>query len=735
MSLFNRAEEIDRKFVESVEAGRFPPAGSSTTLEEAGISSSELVELFESQVASRQLDLAARAFKESGRAFYTIGSSGHEGNVAFGKLLRLTDPAFLHYRSGALMIQRSRLLHGSTPIFDHALAFVASADDPISGGRHKVFGSKPLFVPPQTSTIASHLPKAVGMALAIGRARDLKLADAAAPHDAVVLCSFGDASVNHSTALGAINSALWAAHQNLPVPILFLCEDNGLGISVPTPTGWIESVYSSRPGLRYVVSDGRHVLELLQRGRDALDYVRRTKRPLFLHMRTVRLLGHAGSDAEHGYHSLEAVERAEADDPLLHTARILAERGILLSEEIVRLYRTVGERVLRAMEVASGRPKLTTREEIRSAVTACDRKRVSPPLPSIEDRRAAFGRDFDRLTEPQHMARLLTHALTDLLLRYPGAVVFGEDVGRKGGVYNVTGGMQQRFGVRRVFDTLLDEQSIIGLAMGMAHNGFLPIAEIQFLAYLHNAEDQLRGEAATLPFFSKGQFTNPFLLRIPGLGYQKGFGGHFHNDNSLAVLRDIPGLLIACPSNGADAARMLRACAREAYENGRVSVFVEPIALYMTRDLHAPNDHRWAFPYPPPEEEIAIGEFGVTGQSDRLAIVSYGNGFYLASQAAAVLEREHRIAAKLVDLRWLAPLDVEALARTLEGTERVLIVDECRRTGSLGEALIGHLRERLPNAACRLIAADDCFIPLGVGATVPLPSRDEIARAAVEMTV
>src|SRR5690606_23250422 len=154
----------------------------------------------------------------------------------------------------------------------------------------------------------------------------------------------------------------------------------------------------------------------------------------------------------------------------------------------------------------------------------------------------------------------------------------------------------------------LDEQSILGTAIGLAHNGFLPIPEIQFLAYVHNAEDQIRGEAATLAFFSQGLYTNPMVLRVAGLAYQKGFGGHFHNDNSLAVFRDIPGVIIACPSNGEDAVRMLRTCTREAYENGRVVVFVEPIALYMTKDLHEPNDKAWSFLYPQ-TGEIPLGQF------------------------------------------------------------------------------------------------------------------------------
>ena len=145
---------------------------------------------------------------------------------------------------------------------------------------------------------------------------------------------------------------------------------------------------------------------------------------------------------------------------------------------------------------------------------------------------------------------MLNKTLAESLLTYETAFVFGEDVARKGGVYGVTLDLLKSFGAKRVQDTLLDEQTILGMAIGAAHNGFLPIPEIQFLAYLHNAEDQIRGEAATLSFFSKGQFTNPMVIRIAGLGYQRGFGGHFHNDNSVTVLRDIPGLILACPSNG-----------------------------------------------------------------------------------------------------------------------------------------------------------------------------------------
>jgi 2-oxoisovalerate dehydrogenase E1 component len=132
-------------------------------------------------------------------------------------------------------------------------------------------------------------------------------------------------------------------------------------------------------------------------------------------------------------------------------------------------------------------------------------------------------------------------------------LLFGEDVAAKGGVYGVTKGLLAQAGAARVFDTLLDETSILGLALGAAISGFLPIAEIQYLAYLHNAEDQLRGEAATLQFFSNGQYRNGMVVRIAGLGYQEGFGGHFHNDDSLTVLRDLPGVVVGVPARPDDA--------------------------------------------------------------------------------------------------------------------------------------------------------------------------------------
>ncbi|MEO0398974.1 MAG: thiamine pyrophosphate-dependent enzyme [Pseudomonadota bacterium] len=728
----DRAEIVHQNFLTRVRHGDLPSTAL-TTLAQADLTPTDLVELFHAQVLSRQLDRTSRHLQAKGQGFYTIGSSGHEGNAAIAWALRPNDMAFLHYRDAAFQIARSRQVPGQTPLWDMLLSFTAGADDPISGGRHKVLGSKTLYIPPQTSTIASHLPKAVGAAYSIGLARKVKPSNPPLSADGIVLCSFGDASLNHSTAQGALNTASWTAYQSTPLPLLFVCEDNGLGISVKTPKDWVEASVSTRPGLRYVQCDGLDVVATFAAARETAEWVRKRKKPAFLHMRCVRLYGHAGPDAASAYLSKVEIEADEARDPLLFTARRLIDEGVMTPAEIAAAYEAEGARVARAAETAAARPKLKSANDVIASLIPPKRETPERPRPSANIRTATFSdADIRAMAEPQHMAKLINFALTDLLLEHHDIVLAGEDIGRKGGVYGVTQKLQKRFGAHRVVDTLLDEQSILGLGVGLAHNDILAIPEIQFLAYLHNAEDQLRGEAATLPFFSNGQYTNPIVVRIAGLGYQKGFGGHFHNDNSIAVMRDIPGLIIACPSNGRDAALMLRECVRLAREEQRLIVFLEPIALYMTRDLHETGDGGWTFDYPTPTDDATtpIGAIGTHNEAATdLAIVSYANGYYLSRQAEKILHKEDGVNAKVIDLRWLAPLPEQALLEATKDCKKILIVDECRRTGSQSEALTTLFLENGRIDVAR-VAAEDSFIATGPAYGATLPSRDGIIAAA-----
>lgn len=743
----NRLDEALRSAV-----SRLRPAGPPLVDHDAplrpgsALTAAAALDLFDAQATSRHLDFAARDLQAEGRGYYTIGSAGHESNAAVAAALRRTDPALLHYRSGGFYQARAAQHPGSTPTRDVLLGLLCAADEPIAGGRHKVFGNAALNVIPQTSTIASHLPRAVGLAVSLDRAIRLGV-PLSWPSDAIVVCSFGDASLNHSTAAGAINTALHTAYQRLPVPVLFVCEDNGYGISVPTPAGWIEQAYGSRPGLAYAVADGFDPAGTYDAAHAAAQHVRTTRRPAFLHLRTVRFQGHAGSDAEITYRTPSQIEADYARDPLLGTATALVEAGAATPEQLLERYDNAAAEVRGELAVLGYPAPLQSAEQVMAplaprhphAVEDAVRELVAAAKQQRSDDGASalLAAPSREATGPGlTLAASITTALGDILAADHRVLVFGEDVGRKGGVYGVTRGLARRFGARRVFDTLLDEQSILGLALGAGLAGLLPIPEIQYLAYVHNAEDQLRGEAATLSFFSRGRYRNPMVVRIAGLGYQKGFGGHFHNDNAVGALRDIPGLLIACPARGADAAAMLRTCWASATVDGSVCVFLEPIALYHERDLHEPGDGGWLDPYEPPEtwadEHVPVGRGRTYGSGRHLTLVTFGNGVRMSLRVARRLAARG-IGARVLDLRWLSPLPVEDLVREVSATGRALVVDETRSTGGVSEGVLATLADAGLGGTAARVTSRDSFVPLGPAAHHVLLGEDQIEEAAVRL--
>jgi 2-oxoisovalerate dehydrogenase E1 component len=685
--------------------------------------------LFEAQATSRHLDFVARELQQAGQGFYTIGSAGHEGNALVAMALRRTDPALLHYRSGGFYVARAQQVPGSTPIRDVLQGLMGLADEPIAGGRHKVFGHPDLGVIPQTSTIASHLPRAVGLAIALHRAYRLGV-DCEWPEDAVVVCSFGDASANHSTAAGAVNTALATAFRGLPVPILLVCEDNGFGISVPTPSGWIEAAYGDRAGLAYVSADGSDPALAWPAIVDAVDLVREQRQPVFLHLRTVRFGGHAGSDAEISYRKPREIEADYARDPLLATASCLRVAGASVAD-ILERYDAIRLAIDAEAERLKDKPRLSSAAEVMATIAPRNPARVTETVRELREVCAPVeGRPQDQL-KACSLAESINATLDELLTAERRVIVFGEDVGIKGGVYGITARLARKHGAARVFDTLLDEQSILGLGLGAGLAGMIPIPEVQYLAYLHNAEDQLRGEGATLPFFSRGRYSNPMVVRIAGLGYQKGFGGHFHNDNGVAVLRDIPGLVVACPARADDAAAMLRTCAAAAIADSTLSVFLEPIALYHQRDLYEGGDQAWlAVDH---GDHVPIGRARSYGpESAALTMISFGNGVPMSLRAARRLAAAG-IAAQVLDLRWLAPLPVQDIVAAARSTGRVLVVDETRHTGGVGEGVVAALVEDGFTGSTHRVASQDSFVPLGSAAAHVLLGEDEIEKAAMTL--
>ena len=605
---------------------------------------------------------------------------------------------------------------------------VASAEEPAAGGRQKLFGRADLAVVPTAASAGSHLPRAVGLGLALERLRrGARSADgepevAAWPADSVVVCSFGDASVNHATVTAALNTAGWYDHTGLRIPVLFVCEDSGRSAD-----GWVATTLRSRPGIRYFAADGTDVAESYRVAAEAAAWVRRHRRPAVLHLGAVRLMGQGDA----------------ARDPLLATARLLVTSGYATGEELLSRYDERGWQLRRIAEEVLDEPKLTSAVEVVRELAPRRPVRVSRAVadaaaraagPGAGARAEAFGGKPPELTGPLTLAQSINAALADGMLDHPQMAVFGRDVAA-GGAHGATEGLRDRFGAARVFDTPRDETSILGLGLGAGLAGMLPVPEIQYLAYLHSAEDQLRGEAATMRFFSRGAFRNPMVVRVAALAGEDGLGGHARNDNSVAVLRDVPGLVVAVPARPDDAAPMLRTCLAAARVDGSVCVFLEPAALYHARDLYADGDGEWTAEYAEPgawaDRHVPIGRarvYGI-GSAEDLTIITFGGGVRMSLRAAATLAAEG-VGSRVVDLRWLAPLPVADIIREASATGRVLVVDETRRSGGVGEGVLSALVDTGYVGAARRVAGLDSFVPLGPAARQVLVSEEAITQGA-----
>ncbi|MFD6264980.1 transketolase C-terminal domain-containing protein [Micromonospora chalcea] len=606
---------------------------------------------------------------------------------------------------------------------------VASAEEPAAGGRQKLFGRADLAVVPTAASAGSHLPRAVGLGLALERLRrGARPADgepevAAWPADAVVVCSFGDASVNHATVTAALNTAGWYDHTGLRIPVLFVCED-----SCRSADGWVATTLRSRPGIRYFAADGTDVAESYRVAAEAAAWVRRHRRPAVLHLGAVRLMGQGDA----------------ARDPLLATARLLVTSGYAGGEELLSRYDERGWQLRRIAEEVLDEPKLASAVDVVRELAPRRPVRVSRAVadaaaraagPGAGARAEAFGGKPPELTGPLTLAQSINAALADGMLDHPQMAVFGRDVAAGGGAHGVTEGLRDRFGAARVFDTPRDETSILGLGLGAGLAGMLPVPEIQYLAYLHSAEDQLRGEAATMRFFSRGAFRNPMVVRVAALAGEDGLGGHARNDNSVAVLRDVPGLVVAVPARPDDAAPMLRTCLAAARVDGSVCVFLEPAALYDARDLYAEGDGEWTAEYAEPgawaDRHVPIGRarvYGI-GSAEDLTIITFGSGVRMSLRAAATLAAEG-VGSRVVDLRWLAPLPVADIIREASATGRVLVVDETRRSGGVGEGVLSALVDTGYVGAARRVAGLDSFVPLGPAARQVLVSEEAITQGA-----
>lgn len=573
-------------------------------------------------------------------------------------------------------------------------AEVAHKERGINGGRS---GSAMIMAPPrflgENSIVGAGAPIGCGAALAAkleGTGR-------------VVAVSFGDGA----TSQGALHEALvFAASRQLPV--LFICENNGW--SEMTALDSIVKVdrlarRANGYGFNGVTIDGTDPLIVRDTIAAAAASLRAGQGPAFIECRVPRLWGHYNRDIEHYRPSLDRSQAAERD-PLPLLAARLVEAGVATRDELDAV-------ILQAKADMQQLETALPDWELPSVVDAA--KHVTAPIAmkgfAAEPEQPGSGRA--RQTIPYVQA--VNEALRRELAMRPNVLVYGEDVGKAGGIFGASRYLQREFGADRVFDTPIAESAILGSAVGAAMCGMRPIVEIMWADFLLVALDQLINQAANVRYLTRGQSTVPLVVRTqqgatPGSCAQ-------HSQSLEALLAHIPGLHVGLPSSPQDAYSMLRA----AVANDDPCIIIEARSLYQEKD-------EVDFDLP----VQTVGRARLRRKGKDITLLGWGAIIPRLIAAADELEKMD-IQSTVLDLRWLRPLDTEALAAAIESTGgRVVIAHDATLTGGFGAEIFARIVETHgPEAKVRRLGGADTRLPASpILQAALLPSRHSIVEAA-----
>ncbi len=599
------------------------------------------------------------------KVLYQFSARGHDfAQILLG--LRLTDPhdgVTVYYRSRPLMLALG------APLEDLAAGPLARSGS-FSDGRDigVVFnmpGNQGPTVLPACGGVGAQYTPAVGWAQAI-RYRLEKLGDTGYSRSIAVVLG-GDASV----ATNGFWAALTAA-TTLRLPVLFYIEDNGFGISVSsqlqTPGGNIAANLRSFVGLTVLEGDGTDPAEASELTARAVSLVRGNRVPVLLRLTVPRLSGHSGQDTQ-AYKKPEVVALERARDPLGKLHRHLVP-GVLTDSEWTRLGRQARADVESAIERALAR-RLPDPQQV-SRYVFCEVGGNGQPELQLQGGLAPEGHVFPAGTTVPHPEGTRINMLTAIrrtldveLASNPRMVVFGEDVGPKGGVHGATLGLQEKYGVDRVFDTSLSEEGIVGRAVGMALAGMLPVAEIQFRKYADPATEQLN-DCGTMRWRTHNRFAAPIVVRMPGGFFKCGDPWHSQT-NEVAWVHGI-GWHVAVPSNAEDAVGLLRSALR----GNDPTIFFEHRAML---------DGAWARrTYPGDDYVVPFGKARMLRPGTELTVITWGAMVERCEQAAA----GSAVDVELLDLRTLSPWDKAAVLESVRKTRRCLIVHEDSGTAGFG---------------------------------------------------
>lgn len=659
-----------------------------------------LIEALKHMSKTRFSDNKLMNLLKQGKSFFHMSPAGHEAiQIACAlEMKKGLDWAFPYYRDLAFMIASGISLND---IFKHMLA---KRDDPMSAGRQLPchWASNELNIPTQSSPTGTQFLQAVGTALSA------KLNGS----KAVTYVSSGEGTTSQGEFHEAVN---WASREKLPV--VFVVQNNKLAISVHVKhqsggeDSSIARMMTGFDSLLRLEIDGTNFEESLAAAKQAYKYAREGKGPVLIEAHVVRLESHSSSDDHRKYRDKESIEEDKAKDPIkLITEKIIADK-ILSIDEIDTL-------------------NLEIKEEVEAA--ADHALKLDDPIGEGADRfvldesglRESL--DYEKSTpsgSPIVLVDAINHALVEELERNEKIILFGEDVvDYKGGVFTATKGLSTQFGDQRVFNSPLAEASIAGVGIGLALTGMKPLAEIQFGDYIWPAFMQIRDELAAIRYRSNNKFSAPMVYRVPVGGYIH--GGPYHSQNIEGFFAHIPGLLIAYPSNAADAKGLLKTALRL---NDPV-IFLEHKGLY--RQSYASS------PEPDSDYLLPFGKANIVTEGEDLSVITYGAMVHETNFAVRKLKSEG-YSVEVVDIRTINPLDEETIFNSVKKTGKAIVIHEDTITAGFGAEIAARITDKCfeyLDGPVKRIAGKDTFIPYHPNLENEiLPNRDKIFDALKEL--